>query len=119
MEVLFRIAILLSHYRHSRIDRLRKVLVRHLFPGCSMVALQHVFKLCKGVGPIEVAFFCSLIKLRDGFVNSKFNTIFAIILMDYDSIFVTSIITLKLIKSGKVRIVVLLGLYNLIKWHLS
>ncbi len=74
---------------------------------------------CKGVRPIiKVAFFCSLIKLRDGFVNGKFNTIFAIILMDFHSAFITSIITQKLINFGKVRMVVLPGLHDLIKQHL-
>ncbi len=97
MEGLFLIAILFSQYKHSCINRLRKVLVKHLFPGCPVVALEHIFKLCKRVGPIKVAFLCSLVELRDGFVNGKFNTIFAIILMDFYSAFITSIITLKLI----------------------
>ncbi len=92
--------------------------MKHLFPGCSVVALEHVFKLCERVGPIKVAFFCPLIKLRDGFVNGKFNTIFAVILMDFYSSFITSIITVKLLNFGKVRIVVLPGLHDLIKWHL-
>ncbi len=74
---------------------------------------------CEGVGPIiKVAFFCSLFKLRDGFVDGKFNTIFAVILMDFYLAFITSIITLKLINFGKVGIVVLQSLHNLIKWHL-
>jgi hypothetical protein len=114
MEVLFLIVILLSRYRHSHINRLQKVLMKHLFPGCSVVALEHVFKLCEGVGPIKVAFLCSLIKLRDGFVNGKFNTIFVVILMDFDLAFIASIITLKLINLRKVRLVVLPGLHDLI-----
>ncbi len=87
---------------------------------CSLESTwQSMVKLCKGVGPIiKVTFFCSLIKLRDAFVNGKFNTIFAFILMDLYSAFITSIITLKLINFGKVRIVVLPGLHNLIKQHL-
>ncbi len=92
--------------------------MKHLFPGCSVVALEHVFKLCERVGPIKVAFLCSLVELRDGFVNGKFDTIFAIILMDFYLAFFTSIITLKLINFGKVRIVVLPGLHDLIKRHL-
>ncbi len=79
-----------------------------------MVALEHVFKLCKGVGPVKVAFFYSLIKLRDGLINGKFDTIFAIILMDFDSAFTARIITLKLINFRKVGIIVLPGLHNLI-----
>jgi hypothetical protein len=78
------------------------------------MALEQVLRLCKGVGPIKVAFLCSLIKLRDGFVNGKFNTIFAVILMNFYSAFITSIITLKLINFGMVRTIVLPGLYNFI-----
>ncbi len=96
MEGPFLIAILFSRYRHSCINRLRKVLVKHLFPGFSVVALEHVFKLCERVGPIKVAFLCSLVELRDGFVNDEFNTILAVILMDFYSAFIMSIITLKL-----------------------
>jgi hypothetical protein len=49
MEVFFQAAILCGWYWHSRINRLWKVLVKHLFPGCFVVALEHIFKLCKGV----------------------------------------------------------------------
>jgi hypothetical protein len=49
MEVFFQAAILHGRYWHSRINRLWKVLMKHLFPGCFMVALGHVFKLRKGV----------------------------------------------------------------------
>jgi hypothetical protein len=49
MEVFFQAAILHGRYRHSCIDGLWEVLVKHLFPGCFVVALEHVFKLHKGV----------------------------------------------------------------------
>ncbi len=49
MEVVFQVAILRGWYWHSHIDRLWKVLVKHMFPGCFVVALEHVFKLRKGV----------------------------------------------------------------------
>jgi hypothetical protein len=49
MEVFFQAAILRGRYWHSCIDGLWKVLVKHLFPGCFVVALEHVFKLHKGV----------------------------------------------------------------------
>jgi hypothetical protein len=114
MEVLFQIAILLSHYRHSRINRLRKVLMKHLFPGCSVVALEHILKLCKRVGPVKVACFCSFIKLRDGLLDGKLDTILAVILMDLYLAFIASVITLKLIDFRKVGIVVLPGLHNLL-----
>ncbi len=89
MEVFFQTAILHSRYWHSQIDGLRKVLVKDLFPGRFVVALEHILKLPKRVCPVKVAFFCSLVELRDGFINGKFDTIFTIILVDLDSTFVT------------------------------
>ncbi len=89
MGVFFQTAILHSQYWHSCIDRLRKVLVKHLFSGHFVVALEHILKLPKRVCPVKVAFFCSLVELRDGFINVKFDTIFTIILVDLDLTFVT------------------------------
>jgi hypothetical protein len=89
MEVFFQTAILHSWYWHSCIDGLPKVLVKHLFPGRFVVALEHILKLPKRVCPVKVTFFCSLVELRDGFINGKFNTIFTVILVDLDSTFVT------------------------------
>ncbi len=54
-----------------------------------MVALEHILKLPKRVCPAKVTFFCSLVELRDGFINGKFDTIFTVILVDLDSTFVT------------------------------
>jgi hypothetical protein len=88
MEVFVQTAILHSRYWHSCINELRKVLVKHLFPGCFVVALEHILKLPKRVCPVKVAFFCSLVELRDGFINGKFDTIFTIILVDLDLTFV-------------------------------
>jgi hypothetical protein len=89
MEVFFQTVILHSGYWHSCIDGLWKVLVKHLFPGYFVVALENILKLPKRVFPIKVAFFCSLIELRDGFINGKFDTIFTVILVYLDSTFVT------------------------------
>ena len=83
MEVFLQAAILFGRYWHSRINGLRKVLMKHLFSGCSMVALEHVLKLCKGVQPVKVAFFCSLVKLRDGLIDGKLDAILKTILMDF------------------------------------
>jgi hypothetical protein len=94
MEVFFQIAILLSQYWLSCIDRLRRVLMKHLFPGCSMVALEHVLKLCKGVEPVKVAFSCSLVKLRNGLIDGELDAILKIILMDFYSTFVARVVTL-------------------------
>jgi hypothetical protein len=92
MEVFFQVAILHDWYWHSRINGLQNVLVMHLFPGCFMVALEHVLKLHKGVCPVKVAFFWSLIGLRDGLINGKFDTIFAVILVDLDSTFLRELL---------------------------
>jgi hypothetical protein len=87
MEVFFQAAILHGRYWHSLIHGLWKVLVKHLFPGRYVVALEHILKLPKRVCPVKVAFFCALVELRDGFINSKFDTIFTIILVDLNSTF--------------------------------
>ncbi len=49
MEVFFQAVILRGRYWHSHINRLWKVLMKHLFPGCFVVALEHIFKLHKEV----------------------------------------------------------------------
>jgi hypothetical protein len=74
---------------------------------------------CEGVGPIiEVAFFRSLIKLRDGFVNGKFKTIFAFILFGFLLGFYYEYNYSEAYNFGKVRIIVLPGLHHLIRQHL-
>jgi hypothetical protein len=87
MEVFFQIAILLSRYWRSCINGLWKVLVKHLLPGHSVMALEHIFELSKRVCPVKVAFFHSLVELRDGLINGKFNTIFTIVFVDFNSAF--------------------------------
>jgi hypothetical protein len=118
MEVFFQLAILLSGYWLSRIDGLQKVLMKHLFPGCSMVALEHVLKLCKGVGLVKVVFFCSLVKLRDGLIDSELDAIIKIVLMDFYLTFVVRVVTLKFIDFRKVGVIVVPGLHDLIQGHL-
>ncbi len=49
MEVFFQAAILRGWYWHRCIDRLWEVLMNHLFPGCFVMALEHILKLHKGV----------------------------------------------------------------------
>ncbi len=49
MEDLFQVAILCNRQWHHPINRLWEVLMKHLFPGCSAVALEHVFELHKEV----------------------------------------------------------------------
>ncbi len=45
----FRATILRSKHWHHCINRLWKVLTKHLLPGCFVVALEHILKLHKGV----------------------------------------------------------------------
>jgi hypothetical protein len=49
MEVLIQVAILRNWHWHQCINGLWKVLMKHQFPGHSMLALEHIFELHKGV----------------------------------------------------------------------
>ncbi len=49
MEVFFQVAILSGRYWHRCIDRLWEVLMKHLFPSCFLMALEHILELHKGV----------------------------------------------------------------------
>ncbi len=48
-EVFFQAAILRGQYWHRCIDRLWEVLVKHLFSGCFVMALEHILELHKRV----------------------------------------------------------------------
>ena len=71
-EVLLQRVVLLGGY-HPCIDRLRKVVVHHLLPSHFILAFKDIFKLVKGVRPVEVNLFGSLIKVGDCFVDGEFN----------------------------------------------
>ena len=79
-----------------------------------MMAMKHILKLHKGVQLVKVTYFSSLVKLRDRFVDGKFDTIFSIILVDFNAIFVSQIIALKFVDFRQVGVVIVPGLYNLI-----
>jgi hypothetical protein len=49
MEVFFRAMILHSWYWHHCMDRLWQVLMKHLHPGCFVMALEHILELHKEV----------------------------------------------------------------------
>ncbi len=49
MEVFFQAAILRGRYWYHHIDRLWEVLMKHLIPGCFVMALEHILELHKGV----------------------------------------------------------------------
>jgi hypothetical protein len=49
MELFFQATILRSQHWYSCINGLWKVLVKHLFPGHFVTALEHILKLYKGV----------------------------------------------------------------------
>jgi hypothetical protein len=55
-----------------------------------------------------------LVEFGDSFVDGKLNTIFAVILVDFDAAFVAQIIALKVLPFREVGIVIVPGLYNLI-----
>jgi hypothetical protein len=118
MEVFLQAEILFCRYWHNRINRLRKVLMKHLFPGCSIVALEHVFKLHERVGPVKVTFLGFLVKLRDGLINSELDTILAIILIDFYSTFIVSFAALKLVDFRQAGVTIVPGLQDLIQGHL-
>jgi hypothetical protein len=114
MEVFFLAAILHGRYWHHCIDRLWEVLMTNLFPGCFVMALEHILKLHKGVLPVKVTFFSSLIKLGDCFVDGKFDIILSIILVGLDMTFVLQIVALKFVKFRQIGVVIVSGLYDLI-----
>ena len=80
-EVLLQRAILLGGY-HPCIDRLQKVVVHHLLPGRFVLAFNDVFRLFEGVCLVEVNLFSPLIKVRDCFVDGKFDTESTTVAMD-------------------------------------
>ena len=71
-EVLLQRAVLLGGSHHC-IDRLRKVVVHHLLPGCFVLDFKDIFELFEGVRLVKVNLFGPLIKVEDCFVNSEFN----------------------------------------------
>jgi hypothetical protein len=114
MKVFFRAAILSGRYWPRRMDRLWEVLMKHLFPGCYVMALVHILELRKGVSPVKVTFFSSLVELRDSFVDGKFDTILSIILVDFNATSVLRIVALKIDDFIQVGVVIVPGLYDLI-----
>jgi hypothetical protein len=114
MEVFSQAVILRGQYWHPHINRLWEVLMKHLFPGCFVMALEHILKLHKGFWPVKVTFVSSLIELEDHFVDGKFDTILFIILVDLDATFVLQIVALKFVDFRQVGVVIVPGLYDLI-----
>ncbi len=49
MEIFFQVAILHNWHWQRCINGLRKVFLKYLFPGRSVVALEHILELHKGV----------------------------------------------------------------------
>jgi hypothetical protein len=49
MEAFFQTTILRSRPWHHAIDKLWEELVKRLFPGCFVMAMEHILKLHKGV----------------------------------------------------------------------
>jgi hypothetical protein len=114
MEVFFQAAILRGRYWYHHIDRLWEVLMKHLIPGCFVMALEHILELHKGVWPVKVTFFSSLVELGDHFVDGKFNTILSVVFVDFNATFVLRIVALKFVGFRQVGVLIVPGLYNLI-----
>ncbi len=111
MEVFFQVTILRNRYWHHCINGLWKVLMKHLFPGRSVMDLEHILELHEGVWPVEFTFFSPFVKLGDSFVDGKLNTIFTIIFMDVNATFVSQIFALKFVNFRQVGIVIVPGLF--------
>ena len=81
MKVLAGVVILFALSWPCHVNRFWKMLGERLLPGTPVLSLEHIFKLCKGVNPGEVALFCPFVKLGDCFINSKFNQVAAFIVL--------------------------------------
>ncbi len=73
MEVFFQVTILRSRYWHHPIDRLWEVLMKHLLPGCFVMALEHFLELTKESDQLRSHFLAPL--LNSGIVLSMVNLI--------------------------------------------
>ena len=82
------------------------MLVERLLLGSPVLPLEHIFKLCKGVNPGEVALFCPFIKLGDCLIDGEFNQVLTIILVDLNSTFVLGIVALQLVDFGELIVVI-------------
>ncbi len=92
-EVCLTQAILLNWYI-LRIGWFWEVLESDLLPGSFVLALEHILKLHKGVSIVKVDLLGPFFKLRDCFVDSKLNTKFSTVLVDFSLDFVSRIATL-------------------------
>jgi hypothetical protein len=83
-----------------------EMLMEHLLTGSSVLSLERILKLREGVNPGEVAFFCPVIKLGDRLIECKFDTVLAVIVVDFNKKIVLGIIALQLVDFGQGVIVV-------------
>jgi hypothetical protein len=71
-----------------------------LLPGSFVLALEHIFELHKSVSIVKVELLGPFFKLRDCFVNSKLNTEFSTVLVDFSLDFVLRFTTLQFVGLG-------------------
>jgi hypothetical protein len=98
MEVCLTRAILLDWYI-LRIGRFWEVLMNNLLPGSFVQALEHILKL-QGVSIVKVDLLGPFYKLRDCFVDSKLDTKFSTVLVDFGLDFVLRVTTLQFVGLG-------------------
>jgi hypothetical protein len=75
--------------------------MENLLPGSLVLPLKYILELHKGVSPVEVNFFRSHLKLRDGFIDGELDTEFSTVLVDLGFNLVARIIALKLVGFGE------------------
>ena len=83
-----------------------EMLMEHLLTGSSVLSLERILKLREGVNPGEVAFFCPVIKLGDRLIECKFDTVLAVIVVDFNKKIVLGIVALQLVDFGQGVIVI-------------
>ena len=119
MKVFAGVSILFAWNWPCCVGRLWKMLVEHLLPGSPVLSMEHIFKLCIGVDPGEVALFCPFVKLGDHFYwHLGFNWVLTIILVDLNSTFVLGIVALQLADFRQCLFVIPRCIHLIERWSL-
>ena len=90
--------------------------MERLLPGSPELALEHIFELLEGDDSGEVAFICPFIELGDRLIDGKFDTVLAVILVDFDMTLVFWIVALQLVLFGQGVLVVPALLHLIERW---
>ncbi len=71
--------------------------MNNMLPGSFVLALEHILELHKGVSIVEVDLLGPFFKLRDCFVDSKLDTKFSTVLVDFGLDFVSRVTALQFV----------------------